>query len=118
MTTRECYNAMNENYDEVLDRIGSEKILRKFVIKFLGDKSYADLTEGLETDDGERAFRAAHTLKGICLNLGFTHLYQVSSDLAEKLRAGDTSDCEALLQKVTQEYQIAEHAIHCMVTEE
>ena len=37
-----------------------------------------------------QAFRAAHTIKGICLNLGFDKLYQASSDITEQLRGKDT----------------------------
>ena len=31
---------------------------------------------------------AAHTLKGVCQNLGFTNLYQPTYELTEVLRAG------------------------------
>ncbi len=31
----------------------------------------------------EDAFRAAHTLKGVCLNLGFSDLYHTSYDITE-----------------------------------
>ena len=42
------------------------------------------------------AFRAAHTLKGICLNLGFSCLGKAASELAEYLRGrGDTVGYDA-----------------------
>ena len=56
--------------------------------------------------DGESAVRAAHTLKGVCLNLGFTALGEVSSVLTEALRPNkDTTGCEAMLANVTKEYE-------------
>lgn len=118
MTTRECYEAMNENYEEVLERIGSDGILRKFVIKFLEDRSYTDLVEGIREADGEKAFRAAHTLKGICLNLGFDQLYAVSAEITEKLRGRDTADVDALLKDVDRQYKNVVNAILQMTAEE
>lgn len=38
--------------------------------------------------DYESAFRAAHTLKGVALNLGLGRLAKSSSELTEALRAG------------------------------
>ena len=37
----------------------------------------------------ELAFRAAHTLKGVCMNLGFDHLYKLSFEITESLRTGN-----------------------------
>ncbi len=52
------------------------------------------------------AFRAAHTLKGICLNLGFDALETTSSALTEYLRASKkTEECEELMERVTVEYE-------------
>ena len=44
----------------------------------------------------ELAFRAAHTLKGVCMNLGFDHLYKPSFEITESLRA---SNLELALQQ-------------------
>ena len=45
-----------------------------------------ELTESLKEKDGECAFRAAHTLKGVCANLGLDRLYEADCELTEKLR--------------------------------
>ena len=39
------------------------------------------IADGIEAKDAETAFRGAHTLKGVCLNLGFQKLYEVSAEL-------------------------------------
>ena len=70
MNLEECYEAMESNYDDVMRRLGSETLVRKFVLKFLDDTSFQGLKEGLENQDAELAFRSAHTLKGVCMNLG------------------------------------------------
>ena len=71
MTVKECYEQMGSDYEGVLGRLGSEAIVKRFALKFLQDPSFAQLKESLAKNDGEEAFRAAHTLKGICLNLSF-----------------------------------------------
>ena len=112
MDTRECYAQMNADYDEVLKRFGSEAMVKKFALKFLNDPSYKDLTEAIAANNGEEAFRAAHTLKGICANLGFSTLYAVSSELTEKLRGRNTEGSEDLFEKVREQYEITAAALH------
>ena len=72
MTVRECYEKIGSDFDKVLERMGSEALVKRFAIKFLEDKSFEELTESLKEKDGECAFRAAHTLKGVCANLART----------------------------------------------
>ena len=90
MTVKECYEKVGSDYDGVLKRLGSEALVKRFAVKFLNDPSFQDLTDGLAAKDGEKAFRAAHTLKGICLNLGFDNLFAPSQELTEKLRGATT----------------------------
>ena len=73
--------------------------------------SFEDLKEGIRLQDGEKAFRAAHTLKGVCLNLGFSGLGKVSAELTEKLRGRDITGSEELLQKVEEKYIILVDAL-------
>ena len=114
MTIEQCYNAIESNYEEVLGRFAGNKMLvEKFARKFVGDPSYQMLTEALGKQDYEEAFRAAHTLKGVCANLGFSQLFKVSSDLTEELRGGnpDVLKLPELLEKVTAEYKKTVDAI-------
>ena len=55
--------------------------------------------------DGETAFRAAHTLKGIALNLGFDSLYKADFDLTEKLRGRSTDGCEEFFAATKKAYE-------------
>lgn len=105
MTVKECYEQMGSNYESVLGRMGNEAMIKRFALKFLNDPSFNDLKENLIKKDGEEAFRAAHTLKGVCLNLGFDELYEVSAELTDKLRGRETAGSEELFQKVSQKYQ-------------
>lgn len=102
MNLEECYEAMDSDYDDVMRRLGSETLVRKFVLKFLDDTSFQGLKEGLENQDAELAFRSAHTLKGVCMNLGFTKLFEVSSALTEELR--DKENTTEMFEEVEREY--------------
>ena len=102
MTIQECYEKIGEDYQEILSRFGSEAMVKRFAISFLNDPSFEQLKEGLEENDGEKAFRAAHTLKGICLNLSFDKL---SSELTEKLRGHSTEGTEPLFEAVKEKYE-------------
>ena len=78
MTIQECYEAIGGNYEDVLGRLRSEALIRKFTLKFLEDQSYPQLKLALKNRNYEDAFRSAHTLKGVCQNLSFDRLYEVS----------------------------------------
>ena len=105
MTIRECYDELGLDFDAVLSRLVNEKLVQKFALKFLDDPSFQNLKDALDSKDVETAFRAAHTLKGVCLNLGFDKLYQASSDLTEQLRGKDTvEETDDLFLKVKEQY--------------
>ena len=111
MTVKECYEQMGSDYEGVLGRMGSEAMIKRFALKFLQDPSFNNLKENLEKNDGEEAFRAAHTLKGVCLNLGFDELYEASAEIIEKLRGKETAGSEDMFQKVEEKYQKTVNAI-------
>lgn len=105
MTLQECYAAMGGDYEGVLGRMRSERMIQKFVLKFLNDGSYDLLIRSMEEQNYEEAFRAAHTIKGVCQNLGFDRLYQSSSQLSEALRNGFTPEAPALADQVGADYR-------------
>lgn len=111
MTIQECYNQMGGDFEGVRKRFGSEMLVEKFALKFLNDSSFQDLEDGLQEKDAEKAFRAAHTLKGICLNLGFDALYEASAALTEKLRDLTLTNYEAELKNVEDRYHQSVEAI-------
>lgn len=114
MTVKECYDQMGADYKGVYERLGkNEQLVEHFFRRFAQDPSFAALKEAHEKQDQEAEFRAVHTLKGVCINLGLTNLYSVSSDLTEALRNGkpEPEVEEQLYQKVEQEYQKVIEAI-------
>mgnify|MGYP001145447394 CR=1 FL=1 len=86
MTLQEFYARVGGDYNATLSRLPSEALVKKFILKYPGDPSFAQLKDALAAQDWETAFRASHTLKGVAQNLGMEHLYQVSSALCEAVR--------------------------------
>ena len=111
MTVRDCYEELGSDFDKVLSRLVSEALVKKFALKFLDDPSFGQLETALADKDAETAFRAAHTLKGVCLNLGFTSLYKVSAELTEVLRGRETEGSDELYEQVKEQYTILTEAI-------
>ena len=102
MELKEVYEKIGGDYDDVVRRLMGEKLVRKFLLKFLDDKSYADLERTLS--------------EGVCQNLSLTSLYQVSSQLTEELRNEDTAvpgnpNISDYMSKVTAEYHKTIEAI-------
>ena len=104
MTIRECYDELGIDFDAVLSRLVNEKLVQKFALKFLDDPSFQNLKDALDARGVETAFRAAQTLEGVCLNLGFDSRYPSSKDLTELLRAGSMDGYEDLFVEVEKEY--------------
>ena len=74
----------------------------------------AGLGEAIAAGNVEEAFRAAHTLKGVCLNLGFDNLYKASSAITEIFRAGELAGAEEAFEEVEKQYNITVNAIKAM----
>ena len=111
MTLQECYAALEGDYQGVLGRLTSERMVQKFVLKFLNDGSYDLLVRSMEAENYEEAFRAAHTIKGVAQNLSFTALYQSASALSEALRGGFSPEAPALAAQVDADYAKTASAI-------
>lgn len=106
MNLETCYQQIGANYKDLVVRLGSEAFAKLFAKKFLEDDSFATLKEGLEKQDAEVAFRAAHTLKGVAQNLSLDNLYRPAFELTESLRGlAVTAECAPLYAKVEAEYE-------------
>lgn len=114
MNIEECYEKLGGNYEEVSKRIPSLKLIEKFIGIFLEDKSFDTLRMQIKCGNIKEAFRATHTLKGICANLGFTKLLFSVSRLTEELRCETDFVFETaieLLEDVEQDYEVTAGAI-------
>lgn len=87
--------------------MSSQKIVIKFVKKFIEDNTFNELTVGISKGDLEQTYRSVHTLKGICLNLSFDVLANYCSMLTEYLRTINKLDDNVYMmyENIKEEYQ-------------
>ena len=114
MTIQECYAQMGADYNEVFRRLYNEAMIRKFVLLFPKDDSFHNLEAALKEQNVKEAFRAAHTLKGVCQNLGFSNLYAPTYTLTETLRAGQLEGTQEQFAKVAEQYRCTMDAIRAL----
>lgn len=114
MTIQECYAQMGADYNEVFRRLYNEAMIRKFVRLFPKDDSFHNLEAALKEQNVKEAFRAAHTLKGVCQNLGFSNLYAPAVTLTEMLRAGQLEGTAEQFAEVEKQYRITMAAIQAL----
>ena len=116
MTLRQCYALLDGDYEGVLGRMRKESLVEKFVLKFLNDPSMDALRQGIAAKDRETAFRAAHTIKGVCMNLAITKLFESSNKLTETLRGRSEygEDIEPLLAQVKEDYALTLDCIRAL----
>ena len=99
------YSAIGSNANPVIERFGGNaEITKRFIKKFAAEESYENLKKALASNEAEEAFRAAHTLKGICLNLGFDCLFEKSSIITEYLRSKNIVDASKFFPELEREY--------------
>ncbi len=111
MTLEECYKSFGGDYEEVVNRLCSRAFVEKFLVKFLADKSYEDLHRYLDEGNLPEAFRVAHTLKGVCQNLGIKCLYESDYVVTEALRDGKNDVTPEMLQKLDADYELVIRSI-------
>lgn len=66
----------------------------------LDDPAFEQLNSALDNKKIKEAFDAAHTLKGIILNLGITPLYEIVVHIVEPLRAGKSEGVSEYYKKL------------------
>lgn len=75
MNIQEFYDSIDESYENVSSRMmGNQKLVEKFVRKFLDDPTYEQIKEAVNKMDYDEILRTTHTMKGIASNLEL-HIY-------------------------------------------
>lgn len=110
---REIYDIAGSDAEKVLARFGgNEEMLKHFLCLFAQDSSFSELQVALAAGNTEEAFRAVHTLKGICANLGFERLYEKASTMTEFLRRGELENAKSLFPGLAGEYETVMEALN------
>lgn len=114
MNVKECYEMLGGDYDEIMRLMISEERVIKYLLKFKEDHCMLDLTTALNDKRYDEAFRFAHTLKGVSINLMMKRLEASCSALTEALRAKQT-EVEQLYNQVKSDYELTIQAIDCLI---
>ncbi|HIU02376.1 MAG TPA: Hpt domain-containing protein [Candidatus Onthocola gallistercoris] len=77
------------DYKECMMRLGNnEMLVKRFLKKFLEDRSYEELEKAWQAQDVDGVVRHAHTLKGVSANLGMKKLTAACDGLVKAGRQG------------------------------
>ena len=88
MTIQELYASIGGNYDSVRRILPMDKLIDKFIRKFMNDDTYARLAAARETMDPAGMFESSHAMKGVCANLGLDTLSALAGEIADEFRPG------------------------------
>lgn len=111
ITLSECYDKMEGNYQDAKIRLRSDRLIDKFLKKFLDDPSFSQFMQAVDEQNAKDAFMALHTLKGICQNLGMGALYECSNELCELFRSGWSDEGASKKAVLSDVYEKTIHAI-------
>ena len=103
MTLEAFYQAAGGDMAATAARLGGEDRLERFLRMLAGDDTFDMLQAAMSAGDVQRAFRAAHTMKGLAANMGLVRLQESASALTEALRSGDMDDARTLYPAVESE---------------
>lgn len=117
MTLEECYKMINGDYNDVLSRFQKESLVERFLLKFPNDKTMELLKNAVAEKNIEESFRAAHTLKGITINLSLGDLTVASTRLTDQLKPCVSEADPELLADVEREYAKVIETINAYISE-
>lgn len=93
------------NVDNALSRfMGNEKMLNKYLGRFLSEKSYAALKAAVEADDQAAAQAAVHTLKSVCGSIGCEGMQAQVVEQEKAIRGGDWAAAKAMMPDIEKTY--------------
>ncbi len=95
--------------DEALSRLmGNEAFYLKLIPKIFEDKNFDELSAGIAEGDLDKAFEAAHSLKGVLGNLELTPLLTPMLEITELLRHRENVDYKPYLDEISRQKEALE----------
>lgn len=104
MTLEQFYNIIGGSSIKILDRLGEESFIKKFIVKFLDDPTFKLLNEDVQNKNLDKANFDAHTLKGVCAMLGFIKLKELTEQFLLCLKQDESY--EEIWQLLKNEYEL------------
>lgn len=100
MDVRALYQSIGVDFDDVLALLRKEERIKAYLVQTMEDPAFVALDDAMAQRDYEAAFRAAHTIKGMGMNLMLKPMTEAAIELVECLRGGldpgDEERAEAL----------------------
>ena len=101
MLTVEKLRAWGANVDEAMERcLHNEAFYMRLVDKALQDPLFGRLKEAVGSGELDKAFEAAHALKGVMANLALTPILDPVREITELLRNRTQTDYAPLLAAI------------------
>lgn len=95
--------------DGALQRLcGDKKLYCLLLTSFLKDRTMEQLGAAIEAESWDKAFTAAHALKGLAGNLGFVPLFHSVGELVVLIRSGKIGE-------VAESFNMVEHCYNDIV---
>ena len=101
MLTIEGLKNLGADVESGLQRcMNNEAFYLKMVEKSIKDNTFETLKEAIDAGDLDRAFEAAHAMKGVVGNLSLMQVYEPVSEITELLRSRMQTDYSAYLERI------------------
>ncbi len=101
MITLDKLREFGADVDEGLTRcFGNEALYLKLVGKVEDEPNFTRLKDAIDAGDKDKAFEAAHAVKGALGNLSLTPMSDLASEITEHLRAKEDADYDTLLNQL------------------
>ncbi len=86
--------------------MGNEKMLEKYLGRFVSEKSYSALKDAIAADDPEAAAAAVHTLKSVCGTIGCQAMQELVVEQEKAIRSGDWETAKELMPTIESAYNV------------
>ena len=103
MLTIDALKQFGCNTDDGLSRcMGNEAFYFKLIGKVIDDKNFQMLEDAVASKNLDKAFDAAHSLKGVLGNLALTPVYQPVYEITELLRERKDIDYSEYIKTISE----------------
>ena len=103
MLTIDALKQFGCNTDDGLSRcMGNEAFYFKLIGKVIDDKNFQMLEDAVASKDLDKAFDAAHSLKGVLGHLALTPVYQPVYEITELLRERKDIDYSEYIKTISE----------------
>ncbi len=101
MVTIDKLNSFGADTTEGIARCcGSEALYIRLIKMIPNEKNFDNLEKALNENDLDKAFEAAHALKGVTGNLSLTPMFEKCCEMTELLRSRTQMDYEPMLAEL------------------